>query len=424
MTTVGSEPRDAADDTQTSPLLSVRDLGIRFRGADRDVYAVSGIDFDVHRGEIFAIVGESGSGKSVTALSVMGLVPSPPAEITGSIRLEGRELIGLSNKSMRAIRGRHVGMVFQDPMSSLNPVHPVGRQIGEGIRLHMDTSRKHARRLAIELLGQVGIPDPARRVDDYPHEFSGGMRQRAMIAMALACDPKLLIADEPTTALDVTVQNQIVELVRRLQADRGMAVIWITHDLGVVAEIADRVAVMYGGRIMETSTAAQVYGRARHPYTSGLLRSIPRLDQPISVRLAEIPGTPRTVISQPTGCVFHHRCPMGGADCSAVLPELQQVGEDHLTACIHHDQITGAGEMWIEAALRTSVIPGRSPHRRSGEEIVRVEDLAVHFPGRRAKANPVRAVDGVDLTLERGRTLGVVGESGCGKTTLGRALVG
>ena len=233
-------------------------------------------------------------------------------------------------------------MVFQDPMSSLNPVHPIGKQIGESLRLHLDVGRREALERAAELLDQVGIPDAGRRVRDYPHEFSGGMRQRAMIAMALACDPKLLIADEPTTALDVTVQNQIVELVRRLQTERGMSVIWITHDLGVVAEIADRVAVMYGGRIMETADATEVYRHSRHPYTSGLLRSIPRLDRTAGSRLAEIPGTPRTVVEELTECAFHHRCPLEAGDCVAALPELAATDRPgHWSACIHHDMLAG-----------------------------------------------------------------------------------
>jgi peptide/nickel transport system ATP-binding protein len=313
-------------------------------------------------------------------------------------------------------------MVFQDPMSSLNPVHPVGRQIGESLRLHFDPGRREANDRAVDLLDQVGIPDARRRAKDFPHEFSGGMRQRAMIAMALACDPKLLIADEPTTALDVTVQNQIVELVRRLQQDRGMSVIWITHDLGVVAEIADRVAVMYGGRIMETSGAAEVYRHTRHPYTSGLLRSIPRLDREAGSRLSEIPGTPRTVTEPLEACAFGHRCPIEADDCASGLPELAPTDRPaHLSACIHNSALSDGESLWPDEAVQ------RGAGQLDDHVLIEIKGLEVHFPirrGLRGEGRAVRAVDGVDLEVRRGRTLGIVGESGCGKTTLGRSLVG
>jgi len=405
------------------PMLQIRDLNVRFRLADRDVYAVNGVNLQVEPGEVFALVGESGSGKSVSALSIMGLVPTPPAEISGSIQLQGRELTSLKKSQMNAIRGREIGMVFQDPMSSMNPVHPVGRQVAEGLRLHFGISRKEAKERAIELLDSVGIPDPKARAHAFPHEFSGGMRQRAVIAMALACDPKLLIADEPTTALDVTVQRQIVELVQELQQDRGMAVIWITHDLGVVAEIADRVAVMYGGRIMEEGSAADIYSATRHPYTSGLLRSIPRMDRSTGIRLAEIPGAPATQLGVLSSCPFHDRCPMGDDSCVGKLPELESTGRSgHSSACVHLGNLAEMGEMWAEVAF------DQFTSSTSSEPLVEVSDLSVHFPTRRkdsdGKRVTVRAVDGVNLVIRKGRTLGVVGESGCGKSTLGRALVG
>jgi peptide/nickel transport system ATP-binding protein len=404
-----------------APLLAIEGLSVRFETERETVHAVTELAVEVEHGEVFALVGESGSGKSVTALSVMGLLPTPPARVTGSIRLQGRELMGMSRRELNSVRGREIGMVFQDPMSSLNPVHPIGRQIGESLRLHFDLGRREAVERAVDLLDQVGIPDAKRRVKDFPHEFSGGMRQRAMIAMALACDPKLLIADEPTTALDVTVQNQIVELVRTLQQDRGLSVVWITHDLGVVAEIADRVAVMYGGRIMETSDAADVYRHARHPYTSGLLRSIPRLDREAGSRLSEIPGTPRTVTEPLDACAFGHRCPIEADDCASGLPELGPTDRPaHLSACIHHSALTDGERLWRDEPIQ------RGAAQLDDRVLIEIEGLEVHFPvrrGLRGDGLAVRAVDGVDLEVRRGRTLGIVGESGCGKTTLGRSLV-
>lgn len=412
----------------SSPLLEISDLSIRFALADRDVFAVNGIDLRINPGEVFALVGESGSGKSVSALSIMGLLSTPPAVVSGSIRLDGQELTSLNRKAIRKIRGREIGMVFQDPMSSLNPVHPVGRQIGESLRLHFGVSRKVAKARAIEMLDRVGIPDAARRAGDFPHEFSGGMQQRAIIAMALACDPKLLIADEPTTALDVTVQSQIVALVRDLQQERGMAVLWITHDLGVVAEIADRVAVMYAGRIMEEGTVSEIYANTRHPYTAGLLRSIPRLDRPVSSRLAEIPGTPAAVSEMLTACPFHERCSLAESACLDGLPDLEATDrQNHSSACIHQATLADGDESWAQKAASEAREDVHDTVERP-EAIVRIEGLEVHFPIHRGRLgirrSVIRAVDGVDLVVEKGRTLGIVGESGCGKTTLGRTLVG
>ena len=405
-------------------LLEIENLMVRFELPAETVRAVSGVSLSVAPSETFALVGESGSGKSVSMLSVMGLLPSPPAVVSGSIRLEGREVLGMPGRLLRRFRGRDVAMVFQEPMSSLNPVHRVGRQIGESLRIHRGVARSEARRQAIRLLDRVGIPSAATRVDDYPHEFSGGMRQRAMIAMALACDPKLLIADEPTTALDVTVQAQIVDLVRELQDEYRLAVVWITHDLGVVAEIADRVAVMYAGRILETGQASDLYRATRHPYTSGLLRSIPRLDRSVTTRLAEIPGAPIRVVSDLASCPFDDRCPLAGEGCQDALPELEAVGpEGHRSACIHHHEMGSASSLWPEGTAG-----GRQDsEEQPGDVVVSIRDLQVHFPvirgmgksGRKA----IRAVDGVSLDVVRGRTLGIVGESGCGKTTLGRAMV-
>ena len=416
--------RQQAGATAAGALLTIENLHVRFELPDRTVYAANGVDLEVRPGEVFAIVGESGSGKSVSMLSVMGLVPSPPGVVTGSIRFQGRELTELNRSEMKKIRGADIGMIFQDPMSSLNPVHPVGRQIAEALRIHRDVSRAEANARAVDLLDRVGIPNARGRVKDFPHEFSGGMRQRVMIAIALACDPKLLIADEPTTALDVTVQRQIVALVKELQADLGMAVVWITHDLGVVAEIADRVAVMYGGRIMETGESRDVYGHASHPYTSGLLRSIPRIDTPTRTLLPEIPGTPTRILEPLASCPFHSRCPMSADNCAELLPALESTAENqHFSACLHLAEIGDMSELWpIEVADTAEQRPA------AADVVVAVEGLKVHFPvhrgGRRRRRTVVRALDGVDMTVRRGMTMGVVGESGCGKSTLGRTLVG
>ena len=405
-------------------LLDIQNLAVRFELPNETVRAVSGVSLSVAPSETFALVGESGSGKSVSMLSVMGLLATPPAVVSGSIRLEGREVLGMPGRKLKRFRGRDVAMVFQEPMSSLNPVHRVGRQIGESLRIHRGVGRAEARRQAIRLLDRVGIPSASTRVDDYPHEFSGGMRQRAMIAMALACEPKLLIADEPTTALDVTVQAQIVDLVRELQAEYRLAVVWITHDLGVVAEIADRVAVMYAGRILETGQASDLYRATRHPYTSGLLRSIPRLDRSVTTRLAEIPGAPFRVVSELEACPFDDRCPLAGDGCQDALPELEAVGpQGHRSACIHHHQMGPASALWPEGTDAGA----QTPADQADGVVVSVRDLKVHFPIIRglgpSRKKAIRAVDGVSLDVVRGRTLGIVGESGCGKTTLGRSLV-
>ena len=406
-----------------APLLEINELAVRFELPSETVHAVSRISLEVAPGEAFALVGESGSGKSVSMLSVMGLLPSPPAVVSGSIRLEGREVLGMPRRELNRLRGRKAAMVFQEPMSSLNPVHRIGRQIGESLRIHQGAGRSEARRQAVRLLDRVGIPAAASRVDDYPHEFSGGMRQRAMIAMALAAAPELLIADEPTTALDVTVQAQIIDLVRELQDEYRLAVVWITHDLGVVAEIADRVAVMYAGRILETGPAGGIYRAPRHPYTSGLLRSIPRLDRPVSSRLAEIPGAPLRVSRELSGCPFLHRCPLASDDCGAAVPELEEAGAPaHRSACVRRDRMGPPSVLWPAGSKEG----GRSSDREGREAVVSVRGLAVHYPaggrGPRSRRRAVRAVDGVDLDLAPGRTLGLVGESGCGKTTLGRAV--
>jgi oligopeptide/dipeptide ABC transporter ATP-binding protein len=312
----------------------VRDLRVEFRTEDAVVRAVRGLTFDLAPGEILGIVGESGSGKSAAAMALTALNRSANATLEGEVLLAGRNLLTLSERELRPIRGAEIAMIFQDPMTSLTPVHRVGSLIGEVLRAHEPLSRSQARTRAIELLGEVGIPDPSGRVDDYPHEFSGGMRQRVMIAMALACRPSVLIADEPTTALDVTIQAQILRLIRRLRAELHTAVVLITHDLGVVAQVADRVAVMYAGRFVEVGPTAEVFGSPRHPYTLGLLASVPRTDQPRKALLRAIRGQPPPMTMDDEGCAFRPRCHAAHAACEA-RPELvvRSGGPAHRDAC-------------------------------------------------------------------------------------------
>lgn len=320
----------------SQPLLVVKNLETHFKTQDGIVRAVNNVSFHVDRGETLGIVGESGSGKSVTSLSIMRLIPNPPGKIVGGqIVFDGDNLLDYAEEEMRHIRGNRIAMIFQDPMTSLNPVLTIGRQITESLELHMKLTPKEARNRAIELLQMVGIPGAARRIDDYPHQFSGGMRQRVMIAMALSCNPELLIADEPTTALDVTIQAQILELIQRLQHELGTAVIIITHDLGVVAGMADRVIVMYAGRVVEEGPTEEIFARPRMPYTIGLLRSIPRLDEAEGRTLTPIRGLPPDLINLPQICPFSPRCDyfMPGA-CDQRVPPLREVVPGHKAACL------------------------------------------------------------------------------------------
>ncbi len=318
------------------PLLEVQNLETQFKTQDGVVKAVNNVSFHVDRGETLGIVGESGSGKSVTSLSVMRLIPTPPGKIAGGkILFDGENLLDLSEEEMRHIRGNRIAMIFQDPMTSLNPVLTIGRQITESLVLHMNLNQKEARNRAVELLNMVGIPAAGKRLDDYPHQFSGGMRQRVMIAMGLSCNPELLIADEPTTALDVTIQAQILELIHRLQQELGTAVIIITHDLGVVAGMADRVIVMYAGSVVEEGPTEEIFGNPRMPYTIGLLRSIPRLDEDVQRKLTPIRGLPPDLINLPAICPFSPRCDYYvPGTCDAQTPPLRNVGPDHKAACL------------------------------------------------------------------------------------------
>jgi oligopeptide transport system ATP-binding protein len=315
-------------------LLEVRDLRTRFHTAEGTIYAVNGVSFHVDEGETLAVVGESGCGKSVTMLSIMRLIPIPPGEIlSGSALYQGRDLLKLSESEMEDVRGKEIAMVFQDPMTSLNPVLTIGRQITESLCTHIGADQQQANQRAIALLEAVGIPDAARRLNDYPHQFSGGMRQRVMIAMALACEPNLLIADEPTTALDVTIQAQIVELVIRLREQMGMSIIWITHDLGVVAGLADRVSVMYAGFIVEEGDVDSIYDDPRHPYTLALLAALPRVDRRRQQRLKSIPGAPPNLLVKPKGCPFAPRCEFAFERCWLENPSLRPVAPGHRIAC-------------------------------------------------------------------------------------------
>jgi len=332
-------------------LLEVKDLRVQFETDDGVVQAVDGISYTVDQGQALGIVGESGSGKSVSSLTVMGLTRARNARITGEIRFDGKDLLNASSEELRKIRGDEIAMIFQDPLSSLHPFYKIGKQLVEAVQAHRDVSKAQARDRAVEMLGLVGIPDPRKRIDSYPHEFSGGMRQRVMIAMALINEPKLLIADEPTTALDVTVQAQILDLIERLQSELSTAVVMITHDLGVVAEVADEIAVMYAGRIIEQASKHKIFAQPEHPYTWGLLKSIPRLDTPRDQELIPIAGRPPSLIVKPQGCSFHPRCPYADEACIATEPSLDPVPGDpaHGVACVRAPE--WRAEQW--ATLRS-----------------------------------------------------------------------
>ena len=315
-------------------LLEVKSLRTEFHTQDGVVHAVNGVSFTVDEGETLGMVGESGCGKSQTVLSVMRLIPVPPGKIAGGqVLFQGRDLLKVDDEEIRSVRGNKIAMVFQDPMTSLNPVLTIGTQIGESLELHLGMTHEQARKRSVELLKMVGIPEAEGRIDDYPHQFSGGMRQRVMIAMALSCSPQLLIADEPTTALDVTIQAQIVDIVKRLKRELGMAIIWITHDLGVIAGLADHINVMYAGFVIETASVKEIFANPSHPYTLGLLGSIPRLDESRKGKLTPIEGLPPDLIQMPTGCPFFDRCRFRTQKCQEENPALMSVGTRHWSAC-------------------------------------------------------------------------------------------
>ncbi len=410
--------RADTEQAHETPVLDVRGLEVAFQSPEGTLAAVRGIDLQIARGEVVALVGESGSGKTVSALALLGLLPPSAHVHMASGRLDDYDLTRLDKTTLREVRGAHVGIIFQDPLSSLNPVQKVGHQIRETVTLQRGQRGAEAKRAAIDLLTQVGIPDPLSRYDEYPHQFSGGMRQRAMIAIALAGSPPLLVADEPTTALDVTVQAQILELIAGLRADRGMGVLMITHDLGVVAGIADRILVMYAGRIVESGPAETVLRRPRHRYTLGLLRSLPRLDTRRGAPLKAIEGSPPDLDHVRQGCAFAPRCDSASDKC-AERPELTAEVPGHAFACWH----PFAGDASVQDAIddvQRREVAGTEPVLEVGQVEV------VYSVGRRllpGGPEPVRAVAGVDMDLGEARTIGLVGESGSGKTTLGRAIV-
>ncbi|MDN5763730.1 MAG: ATP-binding cassette domain-containing protein, partial [Microlunatus sp.] len=410
--------------TTSGTVLEVTDLHVTFPSEAGLVKAVRGLDFTVAAGETVAIVGESGSGKSVTSLAIMGLHPAS-AKITGSIKLHGDELLGRSDEYMSKLRGEELAMVFQDPLSALTPVYTIGDQITETMQVHHSISKAAAMTRAVELLDLVGIPNPQIRVKSFPHEFSGGMRQRAMIAMAIANDPDVIIADEPTTALDVTIQAQVLEVLKKAQQETGAAVVIITHDLGVVAGTADRVTVMYAGRPVEQGTVDEIFYSPRMPYTIGLLGAVPRLDAVEKEALATLEGNPPSVVNLPRGCPFAPRCPMATDLCRADEPPLAPTDQPaHTAACIYSSRIAEEklhyADIFPVPKIPTS--PLDQTPRDQRKTVLELSGMKRHYPLMkgaviRRRIGTVYAVDGIDLEIKEGETLGLVGESGCGKST-------
>jgi peptide/nickel transport system ATP-binding protein len=405
-------------------ILEISNLSTHIQLSRSVVQAVGNVDLHIEAGETLGLVGESGCGKSMTGLSIMGLLPPGGKVVSGSMKLEGRELVGMPDAEMRKIRGNEIAMIFQDSASSLNPTKSIGDQVAEPVLLHRDVTRKEAYDRAAEVLGLVGLPRPTERLKDFPHQLSGGLRQRVMIAMALACDPKVLIADEPTTALDVTIQAQILRVLDDLKERLGMAILLVTHDMGVVAGRADRVNVMYAGRMVEATDTQSLFDGMRHPYTQALLASIPRMDQDNTKALFSIPGLPPDLTNPPVGCRFRPRCSYAQADCAVNEPDL--AGEDgHQASCWH----PVAGPLVLDKTIVVHEDGSPTNPGREDRPLLEVLDLVKEFPVTsgsivQRKVGAVKAVSGVSLTVGVGEIFGLVGESGCGKTTLGRMIVG
>jgi peptide/nickel transport system ATP-binding protein len=409
------------------PVLEISDLSTHIQLTKSVVHAVGNADLTVEPGEALGLVGESGCGKSMTGLSIMGLLPPGGKIVSGSIKLDGRELVGLSDAELRTIRGNDVAMIFQDPLTSLDPTKTIGYQVAEPVRLHKGASKAQAMGRATEVLGLVGLPRPGERLGDYPHQLSGGMRQRVMIAMALSCEPKLLIADEPTTALDVTIQAQILALLHDLKDRLGMAMLLITHDMGVIAGHADRVQVMYAGRMVEVTSTPNLFQHMRHPYTRALLASIPRLSQDGRRRLLTIGGLPPDLARPPAGCRFAPRCSRATDKCRDQEPPLTGESADHLFSCWH--PVDGPADAGANAAAQVASRPA-APDGETAPvpPLLEVRDLVKEFPVTagailQRKVAAVHAVSTVSFNVAAGETFGLVGESGCGKTTIGRVVV-
>lgn len=411
----------------TEPLLKINNLKTYLDSSEGVVRAVDSISFAIKKGETFALLGESGCGKSMTALSIMGLVPGPMGRIAGGeILLQGEDLTRLSEVQMRKVRGQRIAMIFQEPMTSLNPVLTVGEQIGETLRCHhilSDNNRTAEKKRVLELLDAVGIPDPQQRYSEYPHQLSGGMKQRIMIAIALAGEPDLLVADEPTTALDVTIQAQVLELLGQLQKDTGMAIMLITHDLGVVAQMADRVAVMYAGQIVEQANQADFFSHPQHPYSQKLFRSVPTMEKR-KQSLEVISGSVPSLAQEFSGCRFAPRCDYALDDCRRKTPEWSDTGDQRGVRCLL------AGSFQLNSQPDNSIDQASvntSDKAQAGDELLHVKDLKVHFPVHKGLfqkvVGRVHAVDGIDLDLHTGQTVALVGESGCGKTTAGKGIL-
>ncbi|MDY3048209.1 MAG: ABC transporter ATP-binding protein [Rothia sp. (in: high G+C Gram-positive bacteria)] len=409
----------------TTPVLSVRDLNVKFNTENGIVHAVRGIDFDLYAGKTLGIVGESGSGKSVASMAIMGLHPTT-ADITGSIKYKGNELLGLTDKQMCDYRGKEISMVFQDPLSSLTPVFTIGHQLAEVLKAHnKGMSDKAIQARSIELLGLVGIPSPESRLKSFPHEFSGGMRQRVMIAMAIANEPRVLIADEPTTALDVTIQAQVLEVMQKAQEETGAATIMITHDLGIVAGMADDIMVMYAGKAVEQAAAADLYKKPSMPYTIGLLGAVPRVDRKEKASLVPIEGTPPNLLKPVVGCSFAPRCPVAKDVCFSQEPELKLIagtGENHRSACLFAEKFVDERpeQMFPVPAIPTSALDGLPREERAS--VLEVKNVKKFFPLTKGalfkrRVGTVKAVNGVSFDIREGECFSIVGESGCGKTT-------